>query len=81
VQESDKSDVELATYAPRMRTYALIIGVLAILAGGVWTLQGLGIIPGSFMSSNATWVIIGLATASAGIGLVAWSRRRTTNSS
>jgi hypothetical protein len=71
----------VATYAARMRTYALIIGVLAILAGAVWSMQGLGIIPGSFMSSNATWVIIGLATAVVGVGLVAWSRRPPTSSS
>jgi hypothetical protein len=59
-----------------MRTVGLIIGLLAILAGTVWTLQGLGVIPGSFMSSNQTWVIIGLVTVVIGAGVVAWSRRR-----
>jgi hypothetical protein len=58
-----------------MRIFGSIVGVLAMLAGGVWTLQGLGLIPGSFMSSNPTWVIIGLLTAVVGAGLVAWSRR------
>ena len=62
-------------YAAGMRTFGLIIGVLAMLAGAVWTLQGLGVIPGSFMSSNLTWVVIGLATVVGGLGLVAWSRR------
>ena len=66
----------MAAYAPCMRTVGPIIGVLAVLAGAVWTLQGLGVIPGSFMSSNLTWVVIGLATLVAGVGLVAWSRRR-----
>ena len=61
-----------------MRTFSFIIGLLAILAGAVWTLQGIGIIPGSFMSSNLTWVIIGLVTVVVGLGLVAWSRRRPT---
>ena len=59
-----------------MRTGSLIIGVLAILAGSVWTLQGVGVLPGSFMSSNPTWVVIGLATALVGLALVMWSRRR-----
>jgi LPXTG-motif cell wall-anchored protein len=59
-----------------MRTLGLVIGLLAVLAGVVWTLQGVGILPGSFMSSNPTWVIIGLVTVVVGIGLVAWSRRR-----
>jgi len=61
-----------------MRTFSFIIGLLAILAGAVWTLQGVGIIPGSFMSSNLTWVFIGLVTVVVGLGLVAWSRRRPT---
>ena len=61
-----------------MRTFSFIIGLLAVLAGAVWTLQGIGIIPGSFMSSNLTWVIIGLVTVAVGLGLVAWSRRRPT---
>ena len=59
-----------------MRTGGLIIGILAILAGAVWTLQGVGVLPGSFMSSNPTWVVIGLVTAVIGLGLVLWSRRR-----
>ena len=49
-----------------MRTFSLIIGLLAILAGAVWTLQGVGFIPGSSMSSNLTWVIIGLVTGWSG---------------
>jgi LPXTG-motif cell wall-anchored protein len=31
------------------------------------------------MSSNPTWVVIGLVTVAVGIGLVAWSRRRATS--
>ena len=58
-----------------MRIFGSIVGVLAILAGAVWTLQGLGLIPGSFMSSNLTWVIIGLVTVVVGASLVGWSRR------
>jgi hypothetical protein len=60
-----------------MRTFGLIVGVLAILAGAVWTLQGIGVIPGSFMSSNTTWVVIGLMTAVIGVVPVIWSRRPT----
>ncbi|HEX6474863.1 MAG TPA: hypothetical protein VF114_07225 [Candidatus Limnocylindria bacterium] len=60
-----------------MRTFRLTVGVLAILAGAVWTLQGIGVLPGSFMSSNTTWVVIGLVTAALGVVLVAWSRRPT----
>ena len=54
----------------RMRTFGMIVGLLAILAGAVWTLQGVGVIPGSFMSSNLTWVILGLVLVVIGVGLV-----------
>lgn len=59
-----------------MQTFGMIAGLLAILAGTVWTLQGVGVVPGSFMSSNLTWVVIGLVLVVIGVGLVAWSRRR-----
>jgi hypothetical protein len=51
-----------------------IIGVLLVVTGGVWTLQGVGYIKGSFMTSTTTWsiigpvvVIIGLTMAAAGL--------------
>lgn len=58
-----------------MRVLALVFGVLITLAGAVWTLQGVGIILGSFMSNNPTWTWIGAATAIVGLGLVAFGFR------
>ncbi len=77
-QDRPKPPADAPDYAAGVRTFGFIIGLLAILAGAVWTLQGVGVIPGSFMSSNMTWVIIGLVTVVVGLGLVAWSRRRPT---
>ncbi|MEU4235575.1 hypothetical protein AB0F17_65900 [Nonomuraea sp. NPDC026600] len=37
----------------------LVLGVLLILVGGLWTLQGLGIVGGSVMSGVTLWAIIG----------------------
>src|SRR2546426_10971324 len=42
-----------------MRLIAVVFGVLITLAGIVWALQGLGVIPGSFMSNNPPWIWIG----------------------
>src|SRR2546427_10887191 len=42
-----------------MRLIAVVFGVLITLAGIVWGLQGLGVIPGSFMSNNPSWIWIG----------------------
>lgn len=37
----------------------IIVGVVLVLAGLVWTLQGFNIIQGSSMSGTTTWSIIG----------------------
>jgi hypothetical protein len=57
--------------------YAWIAGLLLVLIGGVWTLQGFGVIGGSFMTGSTTWLVIGLVLVVAGIAVVArrFSRR------
>ena len=42
-----------------MRFVWIAIGVLAVLAGLVWTLQGLNIMGGSRMSGDSIWAIVG----------------------
>jgi hypothetical protein len=39
----------------------------------VFTLQGVGILPGSFMSNNPQWVINGAITLLIGVGLIIWA--------
>lgn len=51
-----------------------IVGIVLVLAGGVWFFQGIGVIGGSFMTNNSTWVLIGLVVAVAGIALIAFRR-------
>ena len=53
-----------------MHYVLLIVGGLVILMGGVWLLQGLGILPGSFMTGQAFWAVMGAAFLAAG-GLLA----------
>ena len=54
-----------------MRSKVLLgIGIVAILLGGLWTLQGAGVIGGGFMSGSQTWLVIGLIVAIVGIVLV-----------
>lgn len=36
-----------------------IIGILLILGGGVWFLQGINVLPGSFMTGQIQWAING----------------------
>jgi hypothetical protein len=53
-----------------MRYVPLIVGGLMILMGGVWLLQGIGILPGSFMTGQAFWAVMGAVFLAAGGMLV-----------
>ncbi len=52
-----------------MRYVLLILGGLMILMGGVWLLQGISILPGSFMTGQVFWAVMGAAFLAVG-GLV-----------
>ena len=51
------------------------IGVVIALVGAVFTLQGAGVLGGSFMSGSAIWAVIGLAMVAAGVTLYGYSTR------
>lgn len=62
-----------------MKTLLLVVGIIVLLNGLLWTGQGLGVIrwpQESFMISQAPWVWYGAATALAGVVLIWWARRR-----
>ena len=59
-----------------VKTILKIFAVLLILAGGVWLLQGLNILPGSYMSGNPQWVINGAIAALIGAGLFWFANRK-----
>lgn len=50
--------------------------MLAILTGLVFTLQGAGVLPGSFMTGQRMWVLIGIVVAIIGLGLALNGLRR-----
>ena len=52
------------------------IGVAAIVVGGIWFLQGIGVLPGSFMTGQTRWAVIGAITALVGAALLTLARRR-----
>ena len=41
------------------RGVLIVVGIVLLLAGIVWTLQGLNIMGGSAMSGDSTWAIVG----------------------
>jgi hypothetical protein len=42
-----------------MRIVLSVVGVLLMLVGAVWFLQGINILPGSFMTGQTQWAIYG----------------------
>ena len=64
-----------------MRTTFYVIGTLCLLLGGVWFLQGVNVLPGSFMSGQTKWAVYGGLLLCAGVGLFLTARRLTRTSS
>lgn len=59
------------------RLAPLVLGVAAIAIGLLWVGQGLNLIPGSFMTGDPTWFVIGAVVTLVGVLLVFLGRGRT----
>lgn len=59
-----------------MRTWARFFSIALMAIGAVWLLQGIGILPGSFMTGQSIWAVIGSICILAGGGLLYASRKR-----
>lgn len=61
------------------RVVGLVVALLMVVVGVVWTFQGLGYLEGSSMTGEDTWAIIGPLVAGLGVALgtvVAQNSRR-----
>ena len=56
----------------------IVLGVLLTLAGAVWLAQGLNLpfAPGSFMTADPVWAVIGAATVTVGLAWLWLGMRR-----
>ena len=52
-----------------MKVFVIALAVLVLLIGGVFAGQGLGYIPGSFMTGDIHWFWIGSGMIVAGVAL------------
>lgn len=52
-----------------LRTLGLMVAVLLVAVGALWTAQGLGYVEGSSMTGNRTWSVIGPLVAGFGVSL------------
>ena len=54
-----------------------VAATLMLLLGLIWIGQGIGLIGGSFMSGQSSWVVVGAILVAAAV-VLAWTTRRAT---
>jgi hypothetical protein len=59
-----------------MKIMLNIIATLLILSGGIWFLQGINVLPGSFMTGQIRWAVYGGIAVAAGVALLLGVNRR-----
>ena len=59
-----------------MKTVLKVFSVLVFLAGGVWFLQGINVLPGSYMTGDPQWAINGGIAMAIGAGLFWFANRK-----
>jgi hypothetical protein len=60
-----------------MRVVIRIVALLLIAIGSIWFLQGVNILPGSFMTGQIRWAVYGGIAVVVGVGLLFAAKRRT----
>ena len=59
-----------------LKTIGKIFAVLLIIPGIIWILQGVNILPGSFMTGNPQWAINGAIAVVIGVAIFWFSSRK-----
>ncbi len=59
-----------------MRRGRVILGLVMLVLGDVWFFQGIGILPGSFMTGSRFWAVTGAVVAIVGMVLLIGTLRR-----
>jgi hypothetical protein len=59
-----------------MKIVLNIVSIILILAGSTFFLQGVNVLPGSYMTGNPQWAVNGAVMIVAAIGLLVWTNRR-----
>ncbi len=59
-----------------MRRGRVILGLVMLVLGDVWFFQGIGILPGSFMTGSRFWAVTGVVVAIIGMVVLIGTMRR-----
>jgi hypothetical protein len=60
-----------------MRIVLQIAGVVLVIFGCIWFLQGVNVLPGSFMTGQIQWAVYGGIAVVVGISLLFAAKKRT----
>jgi hypothetical protein len=59
-----------------MKITSSIVGGLLVAFGTIWFLQGINVLPGSFMTGQIRWAVYGGIAVAAGVALLLAANRR-----
>ncbi len=59
-----------------MKVVLNILGIILILVGILWILQGVNVLPGSVMTGNLMWAYIGIVLDAVGAVLLYFANRK-----
>jgi hypothetical protein len=59
-----------------MKILGNIVGIVLLLVGALWTLQGSNMLAGSAMSGQSQWLYIGIALLIVGLVVLYWTNMR-----
>lgn len=62
-----------------MKVSLNVVGVILVLFGAIWFLQGINVLPGSFMTGQIRWAVYGAIAIVAGVALLLLARRQRRN--
>ncbi|MBZ9769459.1 MULTISPECIES: hypothetical protein [unclassified Mesorhizobium] len=58
-----------------MRLIRYVLALIVLGLGALWSLQGLGLVKGSFMTGQTQWLYVGLVTMLVGVVGLRWATR------
>ena len=58
-----------------MRLTKNLLALIVLAIGALWSLQGIGVVGGSFMTGQSQWLYIGIVARLVGLGGLVWANR------
>ena len=55
-----------------MKIWGNVFGIVLLIVGAIWTLQGANFVGGSFMTGQTRWLYIGAALVVTALGILWW---------